>query len=103
MSSSVLLDLTTTTFQELVDEALAAIPPRAPKWTDYNVSDPGIMLIELLAWNTEAQIYALGHVRQDERTSYSALVGVRARGPQPARGLIWPGFKIGRASCRERV
>jgi hypothetical protein len=95
MSSSVLLDLTTTTFQELVDDALAAIPPNAPSWTDYNVSDPGIMLIELLAWNTEAQIYALGHVRQDERTAYSALVGVRARGPQPARGLIWPGFTAG--------
>jgi hypothetical protein len=95
MSNSVLLDLTTTTFQELVDEALAAIPPRAPNWTDYNVSDPGIMLIELLAWNTEAQIYALGHVRQDERTAYSALVGVRARGPQPAHGLIWPGFAPG--------
>lgn len=88
--SSVLLDLGATTFQDLVDDALAAIPLGAPQWTDYNVSDPGIMLIELLAWNTEAQIYALGHVRQDERTAYSALVGVRARGPQPARGLIWP-------------
>lgn len=95
MSGSVLLDLTTTTYQQLVDEALSAIPPRAPQWTDYNVSDPGIMLIELLAWNTEAQIYALGHVRQDERAAYSALMGVRARGPQPARGLIWPSFTPG--------
>lgn len=93
--SSVLLDLGTTTFQDLVDDALAVIPLRAPKWTDYNVSDPGIMLIELLAWNTEAQIYALGHVRRDERTAYSALVGVRARGPRPASGLIWPALPPG--------
>lgn len=93
--SSVLLDLGTTTFQDLVDEAVAAIPPLAPQWTDYNISDPGIMLIELLAWNTEAQLYALGHVRRDERTSYSALMGVRARGPQPASGLIWPELQPG--------
>lgn len=93
--SSVLLDLGTTTFQDLVDEAVAAIPPLASQWTDYNISDPGIMLIELLAWNTEAQLYALGHVRRDERMAYSALMGVRARGPRPASGLIWPQSPVG--------
>lgn len=88
--SSVLLDFGTTTYKDLVAEALAAIPRLASQWTDYNASDPGITLIELLAWNTEAQLYALGHVRREERAAYSALMGVRARGPQPARGLIWP-------------
>lgn len=88
--SSVLLDFGATTYKELVADALAAIPRLAPQWTNYNPSDPGITLIELLAWNTEAQLYALGHVRRDERAAYSALVGVRARGPQPASGLVWP-------------
>ena len=93
--SSVLLDFDTTTYKDLVADALAAIPRLAPQWTNYNPSDPGITLIELLAWNTEAQLYALGHVRRDERAAYSALVGVRPRGPQPARGLIWPTLSPG--------
>lgn len=93
--STLLLDLDTTTFQDLVDDARLSIPPLAPTWTDFNVSDPGIMLIELLAWNAEAQVYALGHIRQDERTAYAALMGVRPRGPRPAGGLVWPSVQAG--------
>lgn len=88
--TSVLPTLDSATFQDLVDDARASIPPLASQWTDFNISDPGIMLIELLAWTAEAQLYALGHVRRDERAAYSALMGVRARGPLPAGGLIWP-------------
>ena len=36
-------------FQELVDEAKRFVPVRAPAWTDHNVSDPGITLIEACA------------------------------------------------------
>jgi hypothetical protein len=93
--SSVLLNLDTAVYQDLVDDARTSIPSLAQGWTDYNISDPGIMLIELLAWTTEAQIYSLGHVRRDERAAYSALMGVRARGPQPASGLIWPQLPAG--------
>ncbi len=37
-------------FQDIVDEARRLIPRYCPEWTDHNVSDPGITLIELFAW-----------------------------------------------------
>ena len=40
-------------FQELVDEAKRRIPRYAPAWTDHNVSDPGITLIELFAYRSQ--------------------------------------------------
>ena len=41
------------TFQDLVREARAMIPRYCPEWTDHNLSDPGITLIELFAWMVE--------------------------------------------------
>ena len=40
-------------FQDLVDEAKKRIPQFCPEWTDHNVSDPGVTLIELFAWMTD--------------------------------------------------
>ena len=39
--------------QDLVDEARTRIIRYCPEWTDYNLSDPGITLIELFAWMSE--------------------------------------------------
>ena len=33
-------------FQDLVNEAKTLIPRFTPEWTDHNVSDPGVTLIE---------------------------------------------------------
>ena len=44
-------------FQELVSEARTRIVRHSPDWTEHNVSDPGITLIELFAWMTEMTIY----------------------------------------------
>ena len=77
-------------FAELVEFGRSMIPTYAPEWTDHNYHDPGIMLIELLAFVADAQIYALSRTRCDERQAYGRLVGVEPHGPQPATGLIWP-------------
>lgn len=84
------LMLDDTGFDELLETARSLIPTLAPEWTDHNIHDPGIMLAELIAWIAEAQIYSLGRLRRDERGAYAALSGVRAQGPVPARGLVWP-------------
>ena len=68
----------------------ARLPGLAPDWTDHNAHDPGITLMELLAWVTEAQLYSLGRMRRDERAAYAALFGLAPGGTRPARGLIWP-------------
>jgi hypothetical protein len=41
------------TFQDIVDEAKKRIAASCPDWTDHNVSDPGITLVELFAWMTD--------------------------------------------------
>lgn len=77
-------------FSDLMEMGRARLPGLAPEWTDHNAHDPGITLMELLAWVTEAQLYALGRMRRDERAAYAALFGLAARGTEPARGLLWP-------------
>ena len=58
--------------------------------TDHNAHDPGITLMELLAWVAEAQLYSVSRLRKDERASYAALLGLATTGTTGARGLIWP-------------
>lgn len=76
-------------FQDLLEIGLARLPSLAPDWTDYNAHDPGITLMELLAWVAEAQLYALAHLRRDERAAYAALLGFAPVGTQGARGILW--------------
>lgn len=83
-------DLFDRRFQDLMEMGRARLPALAPDWTDHNAHDPGITLMELLAWVGEAQLYSLGHMRRDERAAYAALLGLAPAGTQPARGLIWP-------------
>ena len=41
-------------FQDLVNEARVRVARHCPEWTDHNVSDPGITLIELFALPSRA-------------------------------------------------
>ena len=77
-------------FQDLVEIGRARLRSLAPEWTDHNAHDPGITLMELLAWVAEAQLYSLSRLRRDERASYAALLGLATTGTRGARGLIWP-------------
>ncbi len=49
-------------FQELVDDAKRLVQQRCPEWSDHNVSDPGVTLIELFAWMTDQVVYRLNRV-----------------------------------------
>lgn len=50
------------TFQDLVDEAKRLIPTYCPEWTNHNLTDPGVALIELFAWMTELSLFRLNQV-----------------------------------------
>ena len=52
-------------FTDLVEEARSMIPQYAPEWTNQNASDPGITLIELLAYVSEMLIYRLNRVTRE--------------------------------------
>ncbi len=77
-------------FEQLAEQARALIPRYAPEWTDHNLHDPGITLLELLAWIVDQQIYQVGLVSDRHLRAFAALLGVRPKAAQPARGLIWP-------------
>ena len=55
-------DLDDLTFAELTDQARALIPGLYPDWTDHNPSDPGIALVELLAWFTEMLLFGTNEI-----------------------------------------
>ena len=93
--SDLRLHLDTIDFEKLVELGRSLIPTEAPGWTDHNVHDPGIMLMELIAWVADAQVYSLARTRRDERRAYARILGLEERGPQPARGLIWPRLEEG--------
>ncbi len=76
-------------FSDLIEIGRARLRPLAPDWTDHNAHDPGITLMELLAWVAEAQLYSVSRMRRDERAAYSALIGLGSAGTRGSCGLIW--------------
>ena len=72
-------------FQDLVDEAKKRIPQFCPEWTDHNVSDPGVTLIELFAWMTDLILYRLNRVPDLHYVKFLEMLGITLSGPVPAR------------------
>jgi len=72
------------TFQQLVDEAKKRIPHYTKEWTDHNVSDPGVTLIELFAWMTETILYRLNRVPDLHYVKFMEMLGISLREPVPA-------------------
>jgi predicted phage baseplate assembly protein len=71
-------------FQDLVDDAKRQIARRCPEWTDHNVSDPGVTLIELFAHMTDQLIYRLNRVPDRQYVTFLDLLGVRLFPPTAA-------------------
>src|SRR5467141_2250992 len=72
-------------FQDIVDEAKSRIPRYCPEWTDHNVADPGVMLIELFAWMTDLLLYRVNQVPDRDFLQFLTLIGARPRPAVPAR------------------
>jgi len=73
------------TFQDIVDEAKKRIAASCPEWTDHNVSDPGVTLVELFAWMTEMIFYRLNQVPEKNYIKFLELLGLKLREPESAR------------------
>lgn len=79
------------TFQDLVDEAKRMIPRICPEWTDHNVSDPGVTLIELFAWMVDMLLFRLNRVPEKSQITFLELMGVRLEPAHPAAAdlTVW--------------
>ncbi len=84
---------------DLVDEGRALIPVYAPEWTDHNAHDPGITLMELLAWIAETDIYRVNRIPDSHLRAFLALVGMRLLPPQAARAVMLFELKKGAAQA----
>jgi len=63
-------------FQDLVDDAKRMVQQRCPEWTDHNVSDPGVTLIETFAFMVDELLYRLNRVPDRLYVTYLDLLGV---------------------------
>ena len=75
-------------FQDLVDDAKRLVQQRCPEWTDHNVSDPGVTLIELFAWMTDQLLYRVNRVPDRNYVKFLELIGIRLFPPSAARGQV---------------
>ncbi|MEU8033896.1 putative baseplate assembly protein [Streptomyces sp. NPDC049099] len=75
-------------FQQLVDEAKRYVQQRAPEWTDHNVSDPGVTLIETFAYLVDQLLYRLNRVPDKNYTAFLDLLGIRLFPPSAATAEV---------------
>ena len=81
------LDLDTRRWDDLVEEARSLIPRLAPGWTDHNLHDPGVTLLELLAYVVEQDIYRVNRVPERHRRKFLRLAGFAPAPPRAASGV----------------
>lgn len=75
-------------FQDLVDEVKRLIPQFCPEWTDHNVSDPGVALLELFAWMTEGLLYRTNQVPERTYIRFLEMIGVSLEPPRAASAPV---------------
>lgn len=73
------------TFEDVVEECLRRIPRYCPEWTDHNLSDPGVTLIELFAWLNDQMLMRFNQVPRKNYIAFLELLGIRLQPPTPAQ------------------
>ncbi len=94
-------DLDTRRFPELAEEARASVPRLAPRWTDHNLSDPGITLTELVSAETDRLMYGVNRITDRDRRTLLRLLGFPPLDPVPASGVV--AFALAGAAAAPRT
>src|SRR5258708_21769359 len=75
-------------YADIVEEIKTRIarytPEWKPVWNDYNDSDPGITLAQLLAWMSDMLLYRMANVPKLTYLKFLQLLGVELQAAQPA-------------------
>lgn len=75
-------------YADLVEEAKSLIPRYTPEWTDHNLSDPGITMIQLFAWLSDIVLYRVNRVPDRLYIKFLQLIGVELKPAVPARAEL---------------
>jgi predicted phage baseplate assembly protein len=81
-------DLDDRRFQDLVNDAKRMVMRRCPEWTDHNVSDPGVTLIETFAFMTDQLLFRLNRVPDRLYLKFLDLIGLHLLAPVPAEAPV---------------
>lgn len=75
-------------YQQLRDELIRRIPVYAPEWTDHNPSDPGVTLVELVAFLGENLLYRFNQIPETTKLEFLRLLRIPLRAATSARALV---------------
>ncbi len=75
-------------FQDIVNEAKRLIPRYCPEWTDHNVSDPGITIVELFAWLADLLLYRINRIPEKNYLRFMDLLGITLKDAIPAQAAL---------------
>src|SRR5436190_19729600 len=75
-------------FRQIRDQAVARIPVHTPEWNNFNLSDPGMTLVELFAYMTDNLLYRANRIPERNRAKFLSLLGIPLQPATPARGLV---------------
>lgn len=86
MPQQIVLD--DSSYEDIYERAMELLEDRAPWWTHREVSDPGIMLLEMWALLTDMQSYYLDQIQESHYRKYLKLLGVRPNEGECARTWV---------------
>jgi len=84
----VLPNLDDRRWADLVEEGRALIPVYGGEWTDHNAHDPGITVMELLAFIAEMNIFEQNQITDRHKRKFLELIGVVPQPPRAARAVV---------------
>lgn len=81
-------DIDDRRYDDLLAEAVARIRVHNPEWTNFNDADPGITLIQVFAFLTDALLYRANRIPERNRLKFLSLLGVPLQPAAAAQGLV---------------
>ncbi len=82
----ILLD--SESFDEIFENARNLIVSIYPEWTDFNYHDPGVTMLEMLAWLKDSQHYYLNKIGPENIRTYLKLLGMTRRTKKPSHTIV---------------
>lgn len=75
-------------YEQIRDELVRRIPVYAPEWTDHNVSDPGIALLELFSYLTENVLFRFNQIPEATKLEFLRLLQIPMLPAAPSQSLV---------------
>lgn len=75
-------------YEQIREELVRRIPVYNPEWTDFNASDPGITLIELMSFLSENLLFRFNQIPDATFLAFLNLLQIGLRPARAAEGIV---------------